>query len=772
MNKTKYVGQRLPRTDSLAKATGAAKYTGDIWVNRRDILYAKALFPPYGHARIKSIDTSEAEAIEGVAAVMVADDLPGMNGYGGMVPDKPVIAKDEVLYEGDPVALVAAETKEIAEKAVKLIKVEYEPLPGYDDPVKMLDPSSPMLHTDNPFHKNHNISDEQIIKKGDVEKAFREADVVIDNWYKTPLVDHAYMEPDAAIAEYDPIQGGITIWSPQHAVQLAKRAMSDAFGLPQSRIHVISQLVGGGFGGKEDSTFDVSVVAGVLSIKTHRPVYFELTRDEVFKGTGKRHPSIIHHQLAARKDGKILGIKVETIIDKGAYKSIDAIPSRTTQYAGGPYSIDNALTHSWSVFTDHPYGCAFRGLGSPQAHFAMECQMDELARKLDMDPVELRLKNILRDGDTTIWGQPMMEERGLGLEECIRRVTSDPKFNEPLDNSDPRIRRGRGIACFMYGTGTGSATDGAHVMVQAQPDGSINIGVSASELGQGFLIAMKQIAADTMGVTIDKIYLDYADSAASLESGATVASRTTVLTGNAIINGLEKLKERFSAVAAPMLKTGKENVCFYQNMVFAKGLENEGIKLTAVIAKAFASQVPLGAIGSWYPPMATPKGDGLGDKMHTYAFGCEGVQVAVDMETGEITVEDALLACDIGKAINPDTLEGQFEGGMAQAIGWALMEEHFMSDGKMKNHTFHDFLIPTAKDIPDLRTIIVEHPNALGPFGAKGAGEPPIVPGAPAIRNAVYDAIGIGLNEIPMTPVRVMEALRKKSAENADKSRR
>ena len=267
-------------------------------------------------------------------------------------------------------------------------------------------------------------------------------------------------------------------------------------------------------------------------------------------------------------------------------------------------------------------------------------------------------------------------------------------------------------------------------------------------------------------MSIDQVYLDYADSAASLESGATVASRTTVLTGNAIVNGLEKLKERFAAVAAPMLKTGKENVVFFDNKVFAKGLESEGVPLSAVIAKAFSSQVPLGAIGSWYPPMSAPKGDGLGDKMHTYAFGCQGVRVAVDVETGEITVEDALLACDIGKAINPDTVEGQFEGGMAQAIGWALMEEHFMANGRMKNHTFHDFLIPTAKDIPNLRTIIVEHPNVLGPFGAKGVGEPPIVPGAPAIRNAVYDAIGVAINEIPMTPVRVMEAI-KKSAEKS-----
>lgn len=767
MREPNYVGKSLPRTDSLAKATGAAKYTADMLMSRRDLLYAKALFPPYGHAKIIHLDVSKARALEGVAAVMTADDLPGANGYGGIIPDKPVIAKDEVLYEGDPVALVAAVDKATAEKALSLIEVEYEPLEGYDDPQAMLEGDAPLLHKQYPFPKNDNVSDAVTVKKGDVDAAFEEADVIIDNWYKTPMLDHAYLEPDVAIAEPDPVQGGIVIYSPQHAIQLAKRAMSDAFNLPQSKIRVISQIVGGGFGGKEDSTFDVSVVAGVLALKTKRPVYYEFTRDEVFKNTGKRHACVIHHRLAANKEGKILGIKVDSVIDKGAWKSIDAIPSRTAQYAGGPYAIDNALCQSWSVFTDHPYGCAFRGLGSPQAHFAMESQMDELSRRLNMDPVELRLKNILRDGQSTIWGQVMLEERGLGLEECIKRVCEDETFKAPLDQSDPRIRRGKGIACFIYGTGTGAPTDGAHCLVQAQPDGSINIGVSASELGQGFIIAMKQIAADTLGITIDKVYLDFSDSAASLESGATVASRTTVLTGNAIVDGCNKLRERFQKVGASLLQCDERTCEIENNMVYPSGCPDKAIPLKSVIAKAFVSQVPLGVVGSWYPPMTYPNAVNQGDKMHTYAFGCQGVTVAVDIETGEITVEDAVLACDIGKAINPNTVEGQMQGGMAQAISWAIMEEHFMHNGKMKNHTYHDYLIPTAMDLPNLRTIIVEHPNCLGPFGAKGVGEPPVVGAAPAIRSAVRNAIGVSINEIPMTPVRVMEALRTSKQQSA-----
>ena len=764
MKELRYVGQRCLRTDSAAKVTGAAKYTADLVVSRNDVLYAKALRPPYGRARIVSIDTSEAKALPGVAIVMTADDLPGTNTYGGMIHDKPVIAKDIVQYEGDPVALVAAEDLKTAEKAISLIRVEYEPLEAYDDPQMMLEEGAPLLHPHYVVPKTNNISDEVVVQKGDVKEAFEKADVVIDNWYRTPMLDHAYLEPDVALAEPDPVQGGITIYSPQHAVHLARKAMCGAFNMPQSKIRVISQVVGGGFGGKEDSTFDVSVIAGVLAIKTGRPVYYELTREEVFKGTGKRHASVIHHRLAADKTGKILGIEVDSIVDKGAYKSIDAIPSRTAQYAGGPYAIDTAYCHSWSVFTNHPYGCAFRGLGSPQAHFAVESQMDELADKLGMDPIELRLKNILRDGDRTIYDQVMLEERGLGLEECILKAREAIKWDEPLDQSNPRIRRGKGFACFIYGTGTGFPTDGAHCFVQAQPDGSFNIGISAKELGQGFLVAMRQIAAETLGVSMDKIYLDFSDSASSPESGATVASRTTTFMGNAVMDGCKKLRERFLQVASGMMKSDARHLTIEDGMVFQLGRKEEAIPLGSVILKAFATQVPLSTVGSWYPPMTYPNAINQGDKMHTYAFGAQAVKVAVDIETGEITVEDTVLACDVGKAINPDTVEAQMHGGMAQAISWTLMEEHFMNQGKMKNFTYHDYLIPTAKDLPELRTIIVEHPNCLGPYGAKGIGEPPIVGAAPAIRNAVRDAIGISINEIPMTPVRIMDALRQKKA--------
>ena len=758
------IGKRMVKPDTIAKVTGAAKFTADLAVHRTDLLYAKALFSPYGHAKIVSIDTSQAEALDGVEAVMTAKDLPPgcVNGYGLDEYDKPVLAENKVIYEGDAVAILAARDLATAEKAISLIQVEYEPLPAYDDPREVFEMEAGAIHEKHPFSGDRNISYSAKVLRGDVEAAFEKADVILDHYFETPMVDHAYIEPDVCIAEPDLIQGGITIYSPQHNVQGAKKSLCKVFGLPQSKIHVISTIVGGAFGGKEDSTFDVSAIAGVLALRTGRPVFYEETREEVFRTTGKRHAAFLHHRLAADKTGKILGIDVFNIIDKGAYQSVDAIPDRTVLYAGGPYKIPASRAHGHSVYTNHPYGCAFRGLGAPQAHFAIECQMDMLAHELGMDPIELRLKNIVRDGDSIHTGQIMLGERGVGLEECLLKVKEALCWDAPRDRGAGVKKRGKGVACFMYGIGTGSSPDGAHCIVQAQRDGSINIGLSSNELGQGLLVAMKQIAAEAMGVSYEKVYVDYSNSATSLEAGATVSSRTTALMGNAVLAGCKTLRERFIKYAADeVFKVGTESLAMAEDTVFVKGKPETAIPLEKIVTGAYRAQVPLATIGSWFPPRVHPNPMGTHDQMHAFTFGTCGVELEVDTETGELTVLRCILACDVGKAINPSTVEGQMEGGMAQGIGWGIMEEHFMSQGRMKNHTYHDFLIPTAVDVPNLETIIVEHPNVLGPFGAKGIGEPPVVGIAPAIRNAFFDATGVFINTIPLTPVRVMEALHK-----------
>jgi CO/xanthine dehydrogenase Mo-binding subunit len=766
VNELDVVGQRKNRVDGIAKVLGQAKYSAD--QKRKDMLIGKALFAKYPHAIIKAIDVSKAAQLEGVVAVMTAKDLPGRNGYGVLVPDKPVIAQGKTRYQGDPLALVAAVSAEIAQKALNLIEVDYEPLPAYDDPREAMKEGAIKIHENHPVAEDGNILCLLKLDRGNVEKAFAEADIVIENDYETPMVEHCYLEPDVCIAEPDPRTGGLVLTSPGQAVYANKRCLAPVFGLPQHKIRFISPLVGGGFGGKEDSTLDVSAMAGVLALKTKRPVYFELTREEVFRTTGKRHATYITHRMAATKDGKITAIDVKTVMDKGAYVSmggtkapLHGVTMRTLVYAGGTYAIPNARARSYSVFTNHPYSCAFRGFGAPQAEFAVECQVDELARKLNMDPTELRLKNMLRDGDCTITGQVMKKSRGLGLGECIEKVKERFKWDEPIDRGDGVVKRGKGFAAFIYGTGIPLPFEGASCFATLQMDGTLNVAVSTTEMGQGLNTALTQMAAETLGVKFEDVVVTCSDTGLTPDSGPTVGSRSAVMVGNAVVNACKQLRDRLLALASKQFfKADPRDLTIRDGKVFVIGQPEKAEKLAAIVPKAYVSQVPLAVVGTWYPPQPSfSSEDGQGNPCHTYAFGAQAVEVEVDTETGVIKVLRSVFACDVGKAINPTLVEGQMEGGVAQAIGWGIMEENIMSGGVMQNTAFHNYMIPTVKDLPNLESIIVEHPNELGPFGAKGIGEPPIMTAAPAIRNAVYDAIGIKINTIPLTARQVLKAI-------------
>lgn len=768
------VGESMKRVDSLPKVLGKAKYTADM--KPEGALVGKALFAGYPHAIIERIDTSKAEQVEGVAAVITAKDLPGRNGYGILVPDKPVIAEKKTRYEGDPVALVAAVNEKAANEALKLIEVDYKVLPAYDDPREAMKEDAIPIHESHPVADRGNILTVVPLDRGDVDRAFAEADIVLENYFETPMVEHCYLECDICIAIPDPMTGGLTLISPQQAVYATKRCLAPVFGLPHNKVRVLCPVVGGGFGGKEDSVLDVCAVAGVLALKTKRPVIFELNREEVFHTTGKRHAAYIRHRLAATREGKITAIDVETVLDKGAYVSmggvrepLHAVTQRVTAYAGGTYAIPNARVRSISVFTNHPYSCAFRGFGVPQAVFAIECQMDDLARKLNMDPIEIRLKNMLRDGDRTIFGQVMRESRGLGIEECISRVRERIDWDRPIDRCDGPIKRGRGFSAFMYGTGIPLLFEGATCFTTLQTDGTLNVAVCSTEMGQGVATVLTQMAAEKMGMSYEDVLVSYSDTGQAPDCGPTVGSRSTVMVGNAVLDACGQIRERVLAVAARQLNADPREIDMVGGKVFVAGRPETAITLAAVAAKAFVSQVPLAVVGAWYPPQPTFRaGDGQGDPMHAYTFGALGVEIEVDTQTGVVRVTRSVLACDVGRAINPSAVEGQMEGGAAQGIGWALMEEVFMKDGLMENAAFHNFLIPTVKDLPNLESIIVERQNELGPYGAKGIGEPPLVPFAPAIRNALHDATGIKINKIPLTPQRVLSAIANARKDNEE----
>ncbi|MDQ2078919.1 xanthine dehydrogenase family protein molybdopterin-binding subunit [Xanthobacteraceae bacterium Astr-EGSB] len=772
MEKLDIVGQSKQRVDALVKVTGQAKYSADL--RRPDMLIAKALFAKYPHAIIKSIDVSKAEKLDGVAAVMTAKDLPGRNGYGILVPDKPVIAERKTKYEGDPVAIVAAVNLDTAEKAIALIEVVYEPLHAYDDPREAMKDDAVKIHEQHPAAEKGNILCVLKLDRGDVDKAFAEADIVIENDYETPMVDHAYLEPDIAIAELDSTTGGLILTSAGQAVYATKRCLAPVFGLPQSKVRVVAPVIGGGFGGKEDSTLDVCAVAGVLALKTRRPVYFELTRAEVFRTTGKRHASYIKHRLAANRDGKIVAIDVQTILDKGAYVSmggtkapLHGVTMRTLVYAGGTYAIPNARARAYSVFTNHPYSCAFRGFGAPQVQFAVECQIDELAHRIGMDPVAVRTLNMLKDGDMTITGQIMKESRGLGLGECIQKVTQRIKWDQPIDHGKGPVRRGKGFGAFIYGTGIPLAFEGSSAFANLELDGTLNVAVSSTEMGQGIATTVAQLAAQTFGVKYESVDVVFSDTGRSPDSGPTVGSRSAVMVGNAVAEACRQLRSRLLEVAGKQFfQADPSTLTIKDGLVYVEGRPENAEKVATIAARAFVSQVPLSVIGTWFPPQPTfNSADGQGEPYHAYGFGAHAVEIEVDTETGVINVLRSVLACDVGKAINPAIVEGQMEGGAAQAVGYGLMEEPIMAAGVMQNTGFHNYMIPTTKDLPDLESVIVEHSNELGPYGAKGIGEPPLIAGAPAIRNAIYDAIGVKINIIPLTPRRVLEAIRQQAGQ-------
>ncbi len=784
MSDLKVVGHSVVRSDAFAKATGAAKYTVDMV--RPDMLVAKAKWPAYPHALIKSIDVSKAEALPGVEAVMLAKDLPGKNGYGPMVADKPVIAETKVCYEGDPVALVAAVDEETALKAVDLIEVEYEVLPAYDNPMDAIKEDAVIIHPNSPFAEDGNICNTVTVTTGDVDKAFAEADVIIENDYETPYQEHTYFEQDICVAEYDWNTGGLTITSPSQAVFQGRRNLSLVYGLPQSKVRCVCPYVGAGFGGKEDSCMDVSAVAGVLALKTKKTVVFQLTREEVFRTTGKRHACWIHHKLGATKDGKIVAVEATTYLGKGAYVSMSgfkapayAVVQRTAIYAAGTYYCPNYRTKSMGVYTNTPYGTAFRGFGVPQATYAMECQMDELARKLGMDRLAIRRLNMLKDGDQMVTGTFAMKERGLGLGECFDAVEKYAKWDQPFDHGTGPIKRGRAVCAFMYGTGIPLMFEGACVSAIINTDGSVQLNYSSTEMGQGIATTGAQMFAEEMGMKYTDIEVHFSDTLASPDSGPTVGSRSTVIVGNAIRDAARQLKANLFPVAAQMIgaqlgfTVDQRDLTAEDSKIHIKGRPDIGLTYAQVVGKAYVTQVPLAVIGKWYPPHpGFQQPSGHGPTMHTFAYGAHYVEISVDTETGMMSVDKTVYACDIGKAINPIIVEGQMEGASVQAFGYGMMEEELFDtkrrNGKMENATFHSYVIPTAMDVPsDKTTIVVECPNELGPWGAKGIGEPGIIPGAPAIRNAFLDATGISVGKIPLTPYYVMEQIEKAQKKEA-----
>ena len=761
------VGCPAPRPDARDKVTGQAIYAADLYFG--GMLHAKVLRSKYPHARVLRVDTSKAKTLPGVAAVLTADDVPGAKNHGIVRPDWPVLAYDKVRYVGDAIALVAAETEEIAEKALGLIEVEYEPLPVVTSPQEALAPDAPLVHDDGNLLKRIQV------RKGDTEKGFAEADVIVEREYRTPSLDHAFLEPEAGVATIDE-EGRITVHVGSQIPFADRRQIAASLAIPEEKVRVKAPHLGGAFGGKED--ISVQIHAALLAQATGRPVKLVFTRKESLIVHPKRHATTIRLRTGVTREGKLTAVQAEIYGDAGAYASLsEHVMTRTATHAAGPYDVPHVEIDCYAVYTNNVPAGAFRGFGVPQSAFAMESQMDILAEKLGLSPFELRRKNALRVGSTTATGQVLRES--VGLLETINRVeekVQSSKFKVQSSKSEIRnpkseIRRGWGIACAYKNVGLGGgAPDCAGAEVELTDDGQAIVRAGAAEVGQGLVGVLALLAAEELGLPYDSVEVLVADTDQTLDGGATTASRQSFITGNAVRLAAQKVRETVAQAASEELDAPPDSLVFKNGRVHASCYKAEkSISLAEAVALAKGEGREVRASVVYEPPKTVPLGE-VGDMHFAFGYATQAALVEVDINTGQVEVLKVIAAHDVGRALNPLAVAGQIEGGVVMGIGIALQEEFVTEDGIPKSTSLAKYKIPSIERTPEIVPIIVEDEASEGPYGAKGIGEIPSIPTAPAIINAIYNATGVRIYSLPATAKKVLAGLEHGWAGLADSS--
>ncbi len=730
----------MPRPDAPEKVQGSARYIDDLSFAGQ--LHARVLRSPHARARILRIDVEAALAVPGVRAVMTARDIPGENLIPMIVPDWRVLADGEVRHVGEAVAILAAETKEAADRALAAIRVAYEPL-------------QPLLNIDEAYARNE-IHTHWKVVRGDVDQAFKEPGVrVFEATYHTPYQEHAYLETNGVLAAPDGL-GGMVVYGSLQCPFYVQKGVASALGVPLNQVRIVQMATGGGFGGKEDAPSAPGALCALLAWKTGRPVKYILTREEDMIAMSKRHPGKIVFRLAVTPDGIMRGVEVDYFLNGGAYATLSPVVLwRGLVHAGGPYRFEHARINAYAVRTNTLPCGAFRGFGEPQVVFANEAHVDYVASELGLDPLEFRRKNLLDYGDVTITGHRL--DQSMGMREVFDRVIEASDWHRKhkayqQQNGDSKIRRGIGIAATYYGVGLGALGKhlnpaGANVVVAA--DGSVTLAVGTTEIGQGMITVLSQIAAEELGCAMDCIRVVEPDTSRVPDSGPTVASRTTLMSGNAIRDGCQQIKARI------------------QQALEADGIDVALLSWKDKVREALTRQVQLSAQGWAIPPRTTfDLETGQGDAYVIYTWSANTVEVEIDTETGEVRPIKVVSAHDVGKCINPQTGEGQIEGGVVQGLGYGLVEEHHSRDGHILNNQFSTYIIPTPMDAPEIVPILVEHEYPWGPYGAKGLGETPLIGVAPAVVNAIANALGVHLREIPATPERVWKAWKERHGES------
>ena len=744
------------RTDVPGKAQGRTRFAGDHVMP--NMLHAKVLRAPTASARLTRLDAAKARALEGVVCVLTAADLadrraatdiPGQTGRKRLATDQQILVRERVRYHGEPLALIAAETLALAERAADLIEYDLEPLPGVFDPLEALKPGAPIVQgTDN-------VVATYKVRKGDLEAGFAEAERIVENTFRTQFVEHAFLEPEVGLAwvdENEVINIRVSTQVIEHF-----RAIADALGVAHNQVRILGSMVGGGFGGKEDVT--VEIYLALLAQATGRPVRLAYTREDSFFGHGKRHPFVITHRTGVTQDGRITAAQITMTADAGAYVFLSPYVLLYALVAGpGPYRIDNVHIDARAVATNNMYTSAFRGFGAAQACVAHEQQMDEIAKELGLDRLALRRRNFLRTGDEIATGYAI--ESAVWSDDCMTKAWAALGERAPEDGP---VKIGRGVATYQQSYGRITwLHDTSEAWVGVEIDATVVVRSGVTDIGAGQVSALAQIAAELLGVSLGEVTVYNSDSATTPLAGTTTATRALYMTGNAVHLAAEAVRGRLIDRAAEEFGVAPSAVDLAESRAFVIDAPDKSMALKDLVGICASEGIHRSELAMFRAPFTgeiDPE-TGQGRVHPDYAFGAHAVEVAVDTETGEVTVLKSVGAHDVGQAINPAAVAGQIEGGAAQGQGYALSEAMIYRDGELVTPSFSEYLIPTAMDMPRVQSIILESRSGLGPFGAKGIGEPALTPVAPAIANAVADAIGRRIFELPITPERIVMALR------------
>lgn len=743
------LASRSWRNDAYAKVTGRAKYTDDLKFPR--VLHAAPAFSDHVHARITRVDIRDAEHVPGVVRVLTANDVPGANRFGQIVRDFRIFADDKIRYHGDVVALVVAETRDIAIRAAQLVRVEAVTLPAVLDPEAAMAPDAPLVH------ENHgtNVINTHRIRRGDVEAGFQKADFVVEQTFQTQFVEHAYMETEAAVCVPRP-DGVMEVYGSMQHPFSTRRFVAACLGATLSEVEIIGTPMGGGFGGKDDTAAIVCARTALAAKLIGRPVKTLYRRDWSVRESYKRHPYRLQYKMGVTRAGRITAVQCRIVADGGAYCSVTPWVSwRSTVQCCGPYVVENVTCDTFGVYTNNVVTGAMRGFGSPQVNFAIEQMVELAAEAAGLSGVEFRRRNLVRQGSVTITGQKLVGHK-VAMEQALDAVLREIDYERRLTQcahgqSDSDELYGIGLAMSYRGVSLGAeGVDFCAAIINAQADGSILLEVGVHENGQGAESAMSLILAQELGVPLTRIRYRRSSTSSIPDSGTTVASRGTIMGGGAVAVAARDLKGKIAEALCQQLRCAPEEVRFENDFIRGRG-PGDRIAFGDAMKQMWQMQRFPFAFGVFRAPRVTwDEHTGQGDAYFTWVYGCQAVELTVNKRTGKVKLLNAVAAHDVGHAVNPAMVRGQFYGGMAMSTGYALHEEVKSREGRITTLNLNAYRIPRAVDLPEMKTIIIENPDPVSPTGAKSIGEPANEILAPAIANAIYQATGKRFFSLPI----------------------